>query len=99
MTPLHFHKDEFVQVVNEDKITQNIRVIEFITELTAQERGKVLAGRSPLKHGFSVLKDAVNTGCHQRWHQEQDRGHHSATAQELHVLPYRAPSAALIFTS
>lgn len=38
MTPLHFHKDEFVQVVNEDKMTQNIRVIEFITELTAQER-------------------------------------------------------------
>lgn len=38
MTPLHFHKDEFVQVVNEDKMAQNIRVIEFTTELTAQER-------------------------------------------------------------
>lgn len=38
MTPLHFHKDELVQVVNKDNMTQNIRVIEFITKLTAQER-------------------------------------------------------------
>lgn len=27
----------------------------------------------------------VNTGCHQRWHQEQDRGRHFATTQQLHT--------------
>lgn len=38
MTLLHFHTVELVQVVNKDKMTQNIRVIEFITKLTSQER-------------------------------------------------------------
>lgn len=38
MTPLHFHKVELVQVVNKDQMTLSIRVIEFITKLTSQEK-------------------------------------------------------------